>query len=160
MLDAIEILRRANLSKPQLCYLGEGGGGGRNPHGDIRFCSDTQLWYPIFYFWSNNKLRYQSLSSETQLRLTQNGHLWKEGEEIATTTSILCFHRKPNFGIKICSSKTKNDIKIFLSDFSNCRVKNTPLVRNMDAFSSCIWGLTYVAHVFKAHYDKLHYALN
>ena len=56
--------------------------------------------------------------------------------------------RQHNFGIKMCSSKTKNDIKIPASDFLNCRVKNTPLVRNMDAFRSCILGLTYVAHVF------------
>ena len=28
------------------------------------------------------------------------------------------------------------------SDFLNCRVKNTPLVRNMDAFRLCILGLT------------------
>ena len=138
----------SNLSKPQHCYLGEGGGGGRNPHGDIRFCSDTQLWYPIFYFWSNNKLRYQSLSSETQLRLNKKG-TFVEGRG---------GDRQHNFGIMFSSEaqrryqnvfiENKNDTKIPPSDFLNCRVKNTPLVRNMDAFRLCILGLTYVAHVF------------
>ena len=101
-----------------------------------------------------------NLSSETQLRLNKKG-TFVEGRG---------GDRQHNFGIMFSSEaqrryqnlfiENKNDIKIFLSDFSNCRVKNTPLVRTMDAFRSCILGLTYVAHVFKTHYDKLHYALN
>ena len=111
MLDAIEILRRANLrranlSKPQLCYLGEGGGGGRNPHGDIRFCSDTQLWYPIFYFWSNNKLRYQSLSSETQLRLNKKG-TFVEGRG---------GDRQHNFGIMFSSEAQRRYQNVFIEN--------------------------------------------
>ena len=149
----------SNLSKPQHCYLGEGGGGGRKPNGDINFCSDTQLWYPSF--WSNNKLRYQSLSSETQLRLNkQSTFVERSGGD-----------RQHNFGIMLSSEAQLRYQNLFIEnknwyqqipiDFLNCRVKNTPHVRNMDAFRSCIWGLTYIAHVFKTHYDKLHdYALN
>ena len=111
MLDAIEILRRANLrranlSKPQLCYLGEGGGGGRNPHGDIIFCSDTQLWYPIFYFWSNNKLRYQSLSSETQLRLNKK-ETFVEGRG---------GDRQHNFGIMFSSEAQRRYQNVFIEN--------------------------------------------